>query len=251
MKKFLLIAASALILSACGESDKIIKDESTNNESSQEDEVKEELLVEVGSVKYYEWIDESTDDKKLTVYAELTNKSDVNVEIDLASVAYMGSDDEVLAAESEFASQDYLLPNQTVYLTSETDDQNVINELSEVEVNPSYIDASDVEITEFKISDENIKVGAWSDNNSQISVTGSIKNESDIDFEEDEITISMGLYDEEDNLIGVENIYSDQIFALKKNEERKFEFGGGGPLPDEIKDKIDHIKISAIGIKRD
>lgn len=250
MKKLVLIAASALFLSACGDNDQPVKEESIDNEVSQDDET-EDLLVEVGNVKYYEWIDESTDDEKLTVYAEITNKSNVNVEVDQASVAYMDADDEILAVEGEFVSQDYLLPNQTVYVVSETDDPTIISELNEIEVNPSYIEAADIEITEFKISDDNMKVDTWRDNNSKISVTGSITNESEIDFDEDEITISLGLYDEDDNLIGTENVYSDQTFALKANEERKFEFGGGSPLPDEIKDKIERIEVTVVGVQQE
>lgn len=251
MKRFILIAASALFLSACSGDNQETKGEKSNHKDTQDKDVEVGLFVEVGTVKHYEWIDQSTDDEKITVYAELINKSDVNVEIDLASVSYMDAKEDILAVEGEYVTPNYLQPNETAYLISETDDPTVISELSEIEVNPSYIEAPDVEITKFKVNDESMKVDTWSDNNSKISVTGSIANESDIDFGEDDINVSLGLYDEDDNLIGVESIYSDQALALKANEERKFEFGGGGPLPDEIKDKIKRIEVTVVGVKED
>lgn len=250
MKKIILFIASVLFLSACGDKHEENENNTIDNEFSQEKE-KQDVSVEVGSVKHYNWTDQSTDDDKVTVYAEIINNSDVTVVTDLVNVTYKDSEDGVLAVEGVSPSYDYLKPGDKTYIISENDEPEVLENFSDIEVNASFVDASDTDIVEFSISDEKMKVDIWGESNSKVGITGYIQNNSDTDFSDDEIYVSIGLYDKDSNLIGVENVYVGQDIKLDANEKRGFEFGGGSYLPDEIKDEIDHIEINSIGIKRD
>lgn len=44
-------------------------------------------------------------------------------------------------------------------------------------------------------------------------------------------------------------MYSDQNFSLDANGETSFEIGGGSPLPSEVGENVDSVKVQAIGIE--
>lgn len=263
-KKFKIIIALFIVflLSACGNSS-IEKEEdieeaeeaSIDSGDSIDDETDvdemdelEEVEAEVKEVKYYKWLDEAVDEETITVYAEIENTNEIGISVDYVELTYLDSEGSVIAVNEAYVSPTFLNKGNIGYVATEIEDEiERFDDLEEVEINASATPADEIDIIDFKVKDDNLNVESWGQDSTKISVTGFFENESDISFDEEETEAIIGLYDEDDNFLAAEMLYSEQEFSIDANDETSFEIGGGSPLPPEVGEKIDHAEVKAVG----
>lgn len=261
----LIIVSISLFLVACGsndngnEFDEEAFDEEfgdeleelyeDNNEENMEEE-KLEVDAEVTDINYYDWIDEAVDEETITVYAEVKNTNDVAISVESADVTYLDSDGGVIAVNDATVSPKFLNSGSVGYVSAEIEDDidrfEDLNDV-EIEVSPEAFDETDV--VELTTKDDDLKIETWGNETSKISVTGYFENDSDVNLSEEDTNAIIGLYDEDDNFLAAEGMYVDQKFSIEANDETSFEIGGGSPLPPELKEKVDHAEVKAIGIE--
>jgi len=241
--------------SAAKDSEKQTLEETESENLSQSEWMEQqegvEAKAEVTDIKYYKWLDESVDTETITVYAEIKNTGDIDIMAGDAKLTFLDSDGSVVSATSDGGTitPEFIKKGSVGYVAMEVyDDISKYEDLDKVEIEISPLPYHG-EVVEFKTKDTNLNVGKWGDTNSEISVTGFFENESDIDFNNEETTAIMGLYDENDNFLAAESMYMGQEFSIDANNETSFEVGGGSPLPPEIGEKVDHAEVKAIGTK--
>lgn len=257
MKKYLTLVFVILLafMTACGEqdasqesSDSKESAEVEDNEKSAEKEEKAE--AEVTDIKYYQWLDESVDTETITVYAEIKNTSNTNIDTGRANITYLDSDGGVIAVNDSQISPRFLKEGSTGYISTEIEDGiEKYEDLDDVKIEVSPEPFQDAEIVEFTTKDEKLNVDTWGEESSKISVTGFFENESDINFTEDDTSAVIGMYDKDGNFLASESMYQGQDFSLDANGETSFEIAGGSPLPPEIGKKVDRAEVKAIGIE--
>src|SRR5699024_7212762 len=124
-------------------------------------------------------------------------------------------------------------------------------DLAEVDIDVMAMPFTDGEVVELDVIDNKLNVDTWGEKRAKVSVTGFLKNESDISFEEEETNAMIGLYDKDNNFLAAELMYSEQEISVDACKETSFEFGGGSQLPPALRDKTDHAEVNAIGIQNE
>jgi len=219
---------------------------------AEQDDIPSEITTEVLDVKYYNWLDESVDEETITVYAEIENTSNISIHVDSVDVTYLDSDGSVIAVNEAYVSPGYLKEGSIGYLATEIeDDIERFKDLDEVDIEVMAMPFTDGEVVELDVIDNKLNVDTWGEKSAKVSVTGFLKNESDISFDEEETNAMIGLYDKDNNFLAAELMYSDQEFSVDAGKETSFEFGGGSPLPPAVREKTDHAEVNAIGIQNE
>jgi len=254
LKKYstLIFTVLLVFIAACGNEDASSNAENNNNDDQYQEGVEEEKTeVEVTDVKYYKWIDEAVDSETITMYAEIKNTGDADVDAGYANLTFLDSAGNVISVQGdEQVSPRFMKKDSIGYISAEVEnDIDKYDDLDKIEIEVSPEPFQDAEIVELKTKDTNLNVDNWGQEDSKISVTGFFENESNINFNEDDTSAIIGLYDKEDNFLAVESMYMDQEFSIDANGETSFEIGGGSPLPPEIREKVDRAEVKAIGIE--
>src|SRR5699024_5908087 len=136
-----------------------------------------------------------------------------------AKLTFLDTDGSVISSTSDGGQikPGYIKKGGIGYVSAEVyDDISKYDDLDKVEIEVSP-EAYQDEIVEFKNKDTNLNVDKWGKESSSISVTGFLENESDIDFNDEETTAVIGLYDEDDNFLAAESMYMDQEFSIDAN----------------------------------
>ena len=254
MKKVLFLFFSLMVvlgLAACsdgtpGNAVEEKEDPAGNKAGSEENTVE----AEVKTIKYYEWLEEATGNETITVYAEIENTGDTNIDAGSAKITYLDADGGVIAVNESQISPRFIKAGSTGYVSANIEgDIDQYEDLGDVEIEVTPKPFLDAEIVEFTTKDEKLNVGIWREESAKISVTGFFENESDTNFIEDDTTAIVGLYDKDDNFLAAESMYQGQGFSLDPNGETSFEVAGGSPLPPEVGKEVDRAEVKAIGIE--
>lgn len=256
MKKYLAGIFATILVFTVACSEQSTSQESNGNKESvvvqgNKDSTAEEAKAEVASVKYYKWLDEAVDSETITVYAEIKNTGDTDIYAGYAKLTFLDTNGKVISATSEGGqiAPRIIKAGSVGYVSTEVhDDISKYEDLDKVEIEVSP-ETSQAEVIEFKTKDTNLNVGKWREENSKVSVTGFLENESDVDFSKDDTSAIIGLYDEDDNFLAAESMYIDQEFSIDAKGETSFEVGGGSPLPSVVGEKIKRAEVKAIGIE--
>lgn len=254
MKKYLTLVFAILLvfIAACGSDNASGDTENTNNDNeTEEDSEEEKAKAEVTDSKYYKWLDESVDSETITVYAEVKNTGNIDIKTGNAKMTFLDSNGSVISSTSDggIIKPGFLKKGEIGFVAAEVyDDISKYDDLDNVEIELSPEPFRDAEIVDLKVKDTKLNIDKWRSDNSKINVTGFLKNESDINLNNDDTTAIMGLYDEDENFLAAEAMYQGQEFSIEANGEASFEVGGG-PLPPEVGEEVDHAKVKAIGIE--
>ncbi|MFD1066639.1 membrane lipoprotein lipid attachment site-containing protein [Oceanobacillus locisalsi] len=259
MKKIIFVFALILLLAACSENDADSNNasdepnqdvEKSSAEIQMENLEEQEATAEVNAIEHYQYMDEAISTETIAVYAEIENTSETVVDAGRADITYLDSDGGVISVGDSSITPSYLNPGEVGYVSTEIEGSiDEYENLEEIEIELSPMPVSKTEVVDFSTRDENFKVDTWGKESADISVTGFLENDTDIDFTEDDTTGAIGIYDSDDNFIAAESIYMDQNYSLGANGETSFEFGGGTSLPPIIKDNADHANVRAVGIE--
>lgn len=244
---------------ACGSDDSAGSNESATDDGKSSGEIQMENLekqqeeekaeAKVTDIQYYKWLDEAVDSETITVYAEIKNTGNANIDAGHAKITYLDSDGSVIAVNDAQISPRFLKGGSTGYISTEIEGGiDKYDDLDDIEIEVSPESFQDEEIVEFTTKDDNLNVDTWGQKSTKISVTGFLENESDIDFSEDDTSAIIGLYDEDGNFLAAESMYMGQEFSMDASGETSFEVGGG-ILPPEVGEKIDRAEVKAIGIE--
>ena len=254
LKKTLFSLFSFMIvlgLAACsGDTSNDALEEKADLVSNEADSEEEKAEAEVKAIKYYEWLEEAMDTQTITVYAEIENTGNTNIDAGWAKITYLDADGSVIAVNESQISPRFIKKGGTSYLSEEIEgDIEKYKDLDDVKIEVSPVPFLDAEIVEFTTRDEKLNIGTWGEKNAQISVTGFVENESDINFTEDDTSATIGLYDEDGEFLAAQSSSQGQGFSLDANGETSFEVAGGWPLPPEIGEKVERAEVKANGIE--
>ncbi|MCY8813620.1 hypothetical protein P8917_01210 [Bacillus atrophaeus] len=250
MKKWLLgIGALTLSfsLAACGgksNSDASTTTKESTKETSSETKT-EKTKVDVADKVFYKWNDESTGGSpKVSSYAVIKNTGDTTVDVSNTKITYLNDKGEALRVTQANSMYRNLAPSviksgEVAYLGIDEDATDDISGLKDikVEVSPSAFETG---VNELKASKTKVlKTDDWG---GSISVTGSLKNDSD--KEATDIQSTAGLYDKNNKFLGALFLSSDDQTVIKPKQETSIDMSVPS-LPTEKVKEVDHADLKA------
>lgn len=237
-----------LVLSACGDDETlgpVAKNEDdtdkTNTEIVDKDndedaEIDSSLLV--ASEKVYLWKDESTDIEWMSYYAMIMNDGDVTIDVRNASVTYYDDeDDSVIAVSTQGIDiHPYILdPGEVAYV-------NVYEPAKDIDLNTKVstelgIDPipSDEKIHWLNVESVNGKITGTG-----LKITGKMTNDGP--KKTSEINVVSGVYDENDELLGI--LTGGSEVRLDPNKSSGFELFNP-PFPNDIAELATQYEAAA------
>lgn len=239
-----------MILTACGNDKGITSNQKGSYKEDKFSETNQKVEAKVIDSKYYRWTDESVDTETITVYAEVKNTGDTDIRPGDAKLTFLDTNGRVISSTSdERISPSFLKKGATGYISAEIEgDVEKYKDLDEVdfELSPEPFKEG---IVEFDSEDTNLNIEVWGETNASISMTGFLINDSDIDFNNDETSATLGFYDKDNNFLASQSMFSGQNFKLDAKGKTSFDIAGGSPLPPEVGKKVDHAEVKAIGVE--
>ncbi|MFD1361108.1 FxLYD domain-containing protein [Lentibacillus salinarum] len=236
---------SASILAACGTEENTVSTAGEDNgeqqeqEESQEQEQEEaaEASIDVKSENFGARKD-SIDNVYAYYAAEITNTGDKPARIGDVQVNIEGADETIIGTISLVTSvPDVVMPGETAYLgeTTGLDSVTSAEDVTNASVNIDF-DSTDEEPMMLETTDVQVNEA----NHYPYVVTGTVKNPNDETA--DDVRLAAGLYDENDEFIGVLN-GSIQV-SLNPDGEAGFELNYP-EIPESIQGEVVETNVKA------
>ena len=258
MKKKMLFGSAVLsmglLLAGCGD-----EEASTSKNSSSEEQTEatqNEAKVKVMDKKFYLWTDESIGDmEQLSIYTMIKNTGKTTVDISNFRITSLDKDGSVIQTDTSSSTlgrsfaPSVLKPGQVSYIGLQVD-PNIPNpdiKDIQVDVNPTVVDMSLVDITELKVKNgkANVDLDNWG---GTADVTGLLQNNSKKDAFN--VEAGAGVFDKDNNFLGALFLSSDETITLGPKQSTGLQLGFPGIPSSEVK-KIDHVDFSVSNVEYD
>jgi archaellum component FlaG (FlaF/FlaG flagellin family) len=258
MKKKMLFGSAVLsmglLLAGCGD-----EEASTSKNSSSEEQTEatqNEAKVKVMDKKFYLWTDESIGDmEQLSIYTMIKNTGKTTVDISNFRITSLDKDGSVIQTDTSSSTlgrsfaPSVLKPGQVSYIGLQVD-PNIPNpdiKDIQVDVNPTVVDTSLVDITELKVKNgkANVDLDNWG---GTADVTGLLQNHSKKDALN--VEAGAGVFDKDNNFLGALFLSSDETITLGPTQSTGLQLGFPGIPSSEVK-KIDHVDFSVSNVEYD
>lgn len=243
MKKILLLITGCLFifaLVACGVKSQTLKTDRSKNSKEEVNEKKEKTNIKIINETFTSWKN-SSGSVWVNYSSEIKNSGNAPAKIDGISVDILDSEENILQKVPMIPSiPNIIMPNQTAYIT-ESITLDTIKDPDKLKSTNINIESSKTAEEPVMMKTDNVKlVKRYADINVPYLVTGTVTNPHS--EKADDILISVALYDDKGELLGVLRRSLD--ISINPNGSKEFELDYP-ELPGNISGKVTKVNVIA------